>query len=84
MRTFQPNGFQYVRDAQSRNLPSKDGLLPGRLHEGLRRQIIYLVRLHVPQRADEAREIEKISIDDFDIAIDAQPLQPSIADICVT
>jgi hypothetical protein len=77
----EPKCFQHGCNADAGNRSSKDGLLPGCLDEGLRRQIVDFVGPDLLHGANQGRKVCHVAIDKPNIVDDIEPLKPVIADL---
>ena len=77
----QAHRLQHVAGAERGDRTGQQGLLPGRLDEGLGGEIVDLVGLDVLDGAHQARQVGEVSVDQLDIVGDAKPAQADVADL---
>ena len=67
--------LEQVDGTQSGHRAGEQRLLPARRDEGLRRQVVCLVRLHVLHDPDQAREVEQVAVHQLHLLEHAEPAQ---------
>jgi len=75
VRTGEPHGLEHIGGTDAGDLRGQERLPPGRLHEGLRGEIIDLGGLYLLDDPDQRRQVGHVSVVQSDPVDDAEPLQ---------